>query len=107
MEKRREKRKIVNIPAEVLCGDKYCAGTIENISESGIYLVTAPQKALSDLPVDTPVEIRFTFPSGEKQILHCRLRWSYLTPPHGFTQSIGVEILDPSPVYKALLQSLP
>ncbi|RJQ50198.1 MAG: PilZ domain-containing protein [Nitrospiraceae bacterium] len=105
MEARRHKRKIVSYPAELIMEDKRYACTIENLSENGIYAVTAPQRS-SEFTVGAPIEVRFQPPSGEKQALPCRIKWSYLTPPHGFTSSIGMEIIAPPLKYTKLLESV-
>ncbi|RJQ56495.1 MAG: PilZ domain-containing protein [Nitrospiraceae bacterium] len=104
MGERRHKRIIVSFPAELICNDKHYAGTIENLSENGAYVITAPQRALAT--PDTIIALRFQSPSGEKYDLNCRLKWSYQTPPHGFTNSLGMEIIDPPLLYKELLDTL-
>ena len=45
MESKRSKRVILNIPAEIIIGDNRRAGTIENLSNNGMYIVTAPPKS--------------------------------------------------------------
>ena len=106
MEARKHKRVIVNLSAELICGDKRYAGTIENLSENGAYVVTAPQRASTELTPDTLLDLKVQMSHGETQVLHCRIKWSYMTPPHGFTNSIGMEILDPPLKFRELLASL-
>ena len=43
MEARRSKRAILDIAAEIIDGDRRRAGTIENLSDEGMYVVTAPK----------------------------------------------------------------
>ena len=99
MEVRRSKRAILDIPAEIINGDKRRAGTIENLSEAGLYVVTAPTKSEKELFPGTEIEIRFRLPSEEKVSLHCVVKWSYLTPPHGYTFSMGLEVKNPPATY--------
>ena len=106
MEARQFKRAILDIPAEIITEDKRRAGTIENLSDEGIYVVAAPAKSEKDFFPGTELEIRFQLPSGEKLSLHCVIKWSYLTPPHGYTFSIGLKITDPPLTYQESLKTL-
>ncbi len=106
MEPRQQKRIIVNIRAEIVCGDKRYASTIENLSTEGAYVVTGPVKSSRDFAPDSMFQLIFRFPSGEKLNLNCVVKWSYQTPPHGLTNSIGLEIVDPPLTFKELLKSL-
>lgn len=103
---RRHKRIIVKIRAELVCGDKRYASSIENISRGGAYVVTAPTRSSSVFAPDSAFELKFEFPSGEKMNLHCVIKWSYSTPPHGLTNSIGLKIIDPPLAYKESLKTL-
>ncbi len=106
MHVRRSDRVILNLPAEINIQGKRFASSIENLSEDGAYIITASGENAEVFSSDNMLKLKFHFPSGEKQELHCRVKWSYLTPPHGFTNSIGVEIIDPPQSYKGLLKSL-
>ena len=106
MDKRQFKRNIVNIQAELICDDMRCASFIENLSEEGIYIVTAPADASLDFKPDTSAELKFELPSGGKQHLNCKIKWSYKTPPHGLTSSIGMKVIDPPAAYREALQTL-
>ena len=106
MESKRSKRVILNIPAEIIIGDNRRAGTIENLSNNGMYIVTAPPKSGNDFLPGTEIEIRFRLPSGKKLALHCKIKWSYLTPPHSYTFSLGLKIKDAPLTYQEALNSL-
>ena len=106
MESRRFKRVVVDMPAEIIVGDSRYASSIENLSSEGIYIVTAPLKSPLDFVPDTPIELRFSLPSGERLHLSCRTKWSYQTPPHGYTNSIGLEVIDPPYTYMEFLKNL-
>ena len=97
---------ILNLPAEIICGDRRYPGSIENISGEGIYLVTPSARSGEELAPGTLLALRFRFLSGEEMALHCRVKWSYQTPPHGYTDSIGLEIIDPPLTYTGILKTL-
>ncbi len=96
MERRLLKRKIVSIKAEVVLEGEKSAGLIENISEGGIYLVIAPAKQVSEFSAGKTANVQFISPSGTTIDLHCKVTWGYKTPPHGLTQTVGMEIKTPS-----------
>jgi hypothetical protein len=106
MDSRQSKRFIIDLPAEVIINDKRHAGTIANLSEEGIYVITAPSKSSKELTPDTDLELRFQFPSGEKMALKCRIQWAYQTPPHGYTTSVGLMIVNAPLMYKQMLQTI-
>ena len=106
MEGRLSERVILTIPAEIIISDKRYAGSIENLSGEGAYAVAASTGNPNIFSPAISLELKFKFPSGEKQVLNCRVKWSYLTPPHGFTNSIGLEIINPPLSYKNKLKDL-
>ena len=95
MEKRLSKRIIIGLKAEIISGDISCEGVIENLSEAGIYVITAPTKTEINFAPGTILEVKFQFLSGETLNLHCEVKWSYKTPPHGLTNRIGMKIINP------------
>ncbi len=106
MEGRHSRRIIVRLKAECISGHSNNAVFIENISEDGMYMITTPAKTPIAYIPGTILELKPQFPSGETLHLHCRVVWSYKTPPHGLTDSVGVEIIDPPPKYKEFLKTL-
>jgi len=106
MDRRTAKRKIVRIEAELICGDVHCASVIENISPGGVYAIASPTTGSPDFAPETSVELKFEFPKGQKQHLRCRIKWSYKTPPHQLTSSIGMEIIEAPPTFHAVLESV-
>ncbi len=106
MEARQYHRIIVSLPAELVVNDKSYASTIENLSDNGAYIVTTPRGSRSGLAPGTLLELKFRSPSGEKHSLNCRIIWSYETPPHGFTESVGMEIINPPVSYQEFLKTL-
>ncbi len=106
MEKRIHKRKIVAYKVEVLADGISYAGIVENISEKGLYMIANPSKTSIDFTSGTKLELKFQLPSGESLNLPCQVKWSYKTPPHGLTYSMGMEILKQSPEYIEFISAL-
>ena len=106
MEKRRHKRRRVNLTAERISGNMKHAVFIENLSEDGICIITTPSTTITNLEPETPVTVRLKLSSGEMLNLDCRVVWSHKTEPHGMTSSIGMEIIDPPQKYKEFVKNL-
>lgn len=106
MDARQHKRVIVTLEAELIFQDYRIASSIENLSEEGVYLIIPHSKSAFDFTPGTLLELRFQLPSGEKQRLNCKVKWLYNTPPHGLTNSIGMEIIDPPLSFKESLKAL-
>jgi hypothetical protein len=106
MNVRRSERVILKLPSEIIIQGTHYASSIENLSEEGAYIITATVENTETFSTDTMLELKFKTPSGEAQVLSCKIKWSYLTPPHGFTNSMGLELIDPPLSYKDLLRSL-
>jgi len=101
---RRSERIRVNIKADMITGNGRHASFIENLSEGGV-LITAAKDSTEFSP-DTPIELEFQFHNGNKHHLHCRVRWSHITPPHGLTKSIGMEIISAPEYFREALRTL-
>ncbi len=106
MEKRHFKRIAVNLKAERISGDTTHGVFIENVSEKGLYIITAPAKSAYDFHPGSPVDLKFQLSSGETLDLNCRVIWSHKIPPHGLTSSIGMEIIDPPLKYLEFVKNL-
>ncbi|MBI5050982.1 MAG: PilZ domain-containing protein [Nitrospirae bacterium] len=105
-DRRRSKRIIVNLRVELIFADKNYVGFIENISEEGIYMVTAPTNPAIDLTAGTALELKFQLPSGRALNLNCKVKWAFKTPTHYLTNSLGLEIIEPTQEYKEFLKVL-
>jgi len=105
MEKRRSKRIFVTLDAELILNNTAYKGFVENLSEDGIYVITAPTKANVNFNPGDVIGLKFRLPSGEIFDMNCKIIWSYKTPPHGLTNSIGMEIIDPPQKYIQILES--
>ena len=106
MDFRRSKRVITDFPAEVIWQDRRYAGTVGNLSVEGAYVVTTPGHAGDAFNENTLIELKFQVPAGDKVHLHGRVKWSFLTPPHGYTLSLGIDLIDPPRTYLEALKTL-
>ncbi|MBI4680203.1 MAG: hypothetical protein HY753_03050 [Nitrospirae bacterium] len=69
-------------------------------------MISAPANPMIDLQPGTAFDLKFQLPSGQNVNLHCKVKWSFKTPPHCLTSSMGLEIIDPPEEYKELLKTL-
>jgi hypothetical protein len=106
MERRRSERKVVSIKAELVTDSATYTVFIENINKNGLYIVTKPERVRVDFTPGKTYDVRFETPSNELINLHCRVVWSYKTPPHGLTDSVGMEIIDPPAKYREFINNL-
>lgn len=107
MEKRSFRRIKVNLKAERISGDEKHGVFIENISESGIYMITAPSKTHKKYTPGTDIDVKFHLSTGKTLDLHCKVKWAYSKiPPNGLTDCIGLEIIDPPLQYIEFVKSL-
>lgn len=91
--------------AELVIGNYTCCGFIENLSEYEVYLVM-PVFSFDSFTAEMPLEIKFSPIPGEMLNFSCKLKWSYRTPPHGLTSSLGVQIVEHLPGYKNFFMSI-
>jgi len=107
MERRRFERKKVYLKAERISGDRNHGVFIENISENGIQIITAPAESVIEFSSGTPIDLKFVLPSGEVINLNCIVKWAdYTPPPYDATTTIGMEIIDPPLRYKEFVKNL-
>ena len=99
-------RKIVNLKASLVSDSNKHSGIIENISKDGLYLRAVTTDPTFDFAPGDSFEIHFQSNSGEDISLPGKVKWSYETPPHGITKSIGFEILEKNPGYEKLFDDL-
>jgi hypothetical protein len=107
MEKRRSRRISISLKAERISGNKNYGVFIENISENGIHILTSPSPEHKKYTAGKDITLRFRLSSGKTIRLFCRIRWSCLkVPMNGFTDSIGLEIIDPPAQYIEFVRAL-
>ena len=99
MEKRRYERKTLHLDAESITGDANLAVFIENLSEDGICMITAPSKSLITFTPKKKINLKLKLSSGDILDLTCKVSWSHRTSPRSSTYSVGMEIIDPPEEY--------
>ena len=105
MERRGANRLVVNLKAERLSCTKNCSVFIENLSDTGIYMITAPSKS-KDYEPGRKLLLQLELASGKTFNLHCNVKWSYDNSPEDLTNSVGLEILNPPEEYKHFVRTL-
>lgn len=107
MEKRHSKRITHDLKAEYISGGMSYSGFIENFSEDGIFIRTAPTKTAIDFSTQSNSELKFQPSSGETLHIHGDVKWFHTEiSPHGLIFRIGVKILKPSPQYIEFLKTM-
>jgi len=104
MERRRAERKTVNLKAERISCTENCSVFIENLSESGIYMITAPNN--HDYVPGTEVDLELELNNGNIINLNCHVKWAIDNSLEDRTNSVGLEIIDPPSEYKEFLKTL-
>lgn len=94
--KRVAKRIIAGYKAEITYEDKTYQGVIENLSETGVNVTIAIQENELDFTPGKELKLKFEIQPCGTLNLNCTIRWSSKLPPHGLTNSIGLEIIDPN-----------
>jgi len=106
MERRRSKRTSVNLRAERISGGRKDDVFIEDISETGIHLLTAPSSAFGKYHAGNEIDVRLALPLGESIVLKCRVVWSFRRmPPEREVDSVGLEIIGPPPRYLEFIRT--
>ena len=101
-----ETRKIVNLKASLVSDSNKYSGIIENLSKDSLYMRATTINPADDFTPGDFFEIRFQLNSGEDIALPGKVKWSYDTPPHGITKSIGIELQEENPEYEKLFNKL-
>jgi hypothetical protein len=107
MEKRRYKRKTISLNAESISGDTNFSVFIDNVSESGISMITAPSNIPKDFTPNQTVNLKLKLSSGEILGLRCKVIWSHRTAPRSLEFSVGLEIIEPPDEYINFIRTLP
>ena len=87
-------KKIVKLKAELLSGSHTYPGFVESFSKDDVFISANLTMQEDDSSPGKLFGLKFTCPCGKMVNLNCRVKWSYKTPPYGFTKSIGLEILN-------------
>ena len=105
MERRESNRVTVNMKAERISCTKNCSVFIENLSETGIYMITVPAKNHDYLP-GNEIDLELELATGDMINLNCNVKWAYDNSPDELTSSVGLEIIDPPEEYRKFIDTL-
>ncbi|MBI5056591.1 MAG: PilZ domain-containing protein [Nitrospirae bacterium] len=105
MDKRRSKRITVNLKAERISCTNNCSVFIENLSEDGIYMTTAPAKKNEYVP-GKEIDLELELNNGKIINLNCHVKWAIDNSPDDLTSSVGLEIIDPPSEFKNFVRTL-
>jgi hypothetical protein len=104
MERRGSRRVTINLKAERISCINNCSVFIENISETGIYMITAPEKKNKYIP-GTELDLELELSNGKTINLNCNIKWAEDSADDK-SKSVGLEIINPSQEYKEFLKTL-
>jgi hypothetical protein len=99
-------KKIVNLKADLLSNSAIHSGIIENFIKNTLYVRAVSKKPSEDLAPGKLLSVNFQVKPGNNVSLLCKVKWAYKTPPHGITESLGMEVLHPDNYYSDLLDAL-
>ena len=96
MEKRRSKRKTVNLETDLTFDGVNYPGFVENICDHGLHIIAASKERVVSFIPERTINLKFqsSLSLREKINLHCKVRWVHInkTPIHGLTYRMGMEI---------------
>lgn len=105
MERRHSERLTVNLKAERITCTKNCSVFIENLSETGIYMITSPPNNNDYIP-GSEIDLELELNNGKIINLFCHVKWAIDNSPEHLTSSVGLEIIDPPMEYKEFVGNL-
>ena len=108
MEDRRFKRIDFKLNAEINLSGKRYKGSIENLSEGGLFEIFFSDAYLTDLTTGASLGVKFQIPSEEIIDLHCKIVWLRVGPDEivGLRYYMGLEIINPSTEYKEFFKTM-
>jgi hypothetical protein len=106
-EYRNFKRKDTRITAEVTTDSKHYEGTIENLSEEGLFEIAFIDVEVSGFVPEKLLRVKLDKPSGEELNLQCKIVWLRLNTdnPDRLTYCMGMEVISPLSGYKNFLKT--
>lgn len=105
MERRRAARKTVKLKAERISCTGNCSVFIENLSETGIKMITAPNQE-NDFAPGKDLDLEFELLTGLTINLNCNVKWSYDNPSKDESSSVGLEVIDPPQEYMKFVRAI-
>jgi len=95
VERRYSERIKAGYRAEILYRNNTYTGVLENISASGVNVLTDELDPGVDFLPDDNIELKFQSPSGLAIVLKCSIMWTTKIPPQNVRHRIGMEIDKP------------
>jgi hypothetical protein len=106
MERRGYERIAVDLRAERISGDETRSILIENISETGLQILTAPAEEDSEFDPGTMIQLKLMLANGESLDLDCTVMWADKQQPDDQASSVGMKIEAAPFRYREFVQSL-
>jgi len=99
-EKRHHNRKLVSLDAKIISGGTTYSGIIVNLSEEGIFMLTATSDVTIDFNPESRLRLIAELPTKEILGMECNVKWfQKKTSTGGPRFKIGMEIIDPPLTY--------
>ncbi len=106
MERRRSRRVTVNLKAERISCTENCSVFIENLSKSGISMISVAENNKHYVP-GSEIDLELEMSNGETINLNCNVKWAYENSPEDSSNNVGLEIVDPPKDYLEFINALP
>lgn len=94
MDRRYSERIKAGYKTEINYGDNAYPGIIENISASGVNVLTAELAPGIEFLPDKDIELKFQSHTGITISLKCKIMWTTKIPPQNVRHRIGMEIVE-------------
>ena len=94
MDRRYSERIKAGYKTEIIYGDNTYPGIIENISASGVNVLTDELAPVVDFLPDEDIELKFQSHTGVTVTLKCTVMWTTKIPPQNVRHRIGMEIAE-------------
>jgi hypothetical protein len=94
VERRYSERIKTGYKTEILYGNDTYTGVVENISASGVNVLTDELAPGFRFRPDDPIELKFQSRTEETVLLKCTIMWTTTIPPQNVRHRIGMEIVD-------------
>ena len=107
MEKRKNKRILNSLDAEIVSAGISYPGTIANFSAEGVHMVTATAHSIVENAPSTKLQLKCTLPSGERISMECTLIWFKAdSNPEGAAFKMGMQIENPPASYLDFVKTI-
>jgi hypothetical protein len=94
IERRSTERIKTGYRTDILYGMNRYTCVIENISASGVNVLTDPLDSDIEFLLDESIELKFKAHTKETVLLKCKILWSSKIPPQNVRHRIGMKIVE-------------